>query len=113
MEYPDMTAEAVYSKITASVTPSVIQGEEGSILIDGISIPTSIELHLRTGCKDPLTGGYSEILPYTPAENNMVYEIEEFLRLIERDEINHKYLQYSLDAIRVIDEVRRQAEIIF
>ena len=43
----------------------------------------------------------------------MVYEIEEFLRLIEKDEINHKYLQYSLDAIRVIDEVRRQAEIIF
>lgn len=113
MEYPDMTAEAVYSKITASVTPSVIQGEEGSILIDGISIPTSIELRPRTGCKDPLTGGYSEILPYTPAKNNMVYEIEEFLRLIEKDEINHKYLQYSLDAIRVIDEVRRQAEIIF
>lgn len=113
MEYPDMIAEAVYSKVTASVTPSVIQGEEGSILFDGMSAINSVELRLREGCKDPLEGGSREILPYTPVENNMVYEVQEFLRLIKENEIRHKYLQYSIDAIRVIDEVRRQGGIEF
>ena len=35
------------------------------------------------------------------------------LELIRNQEIDHKYLQYSLDAIRVIDEVRRQNGIKF
>ena len=34
MEYEDMTAEAVYSKIAVSVNPSVLQGEDGSIMSD-------------------------------------------------------------------------------
>lgn len=108
MDYGDMTAQAVYSKITASVTPSIIQGEEGSILIDGMNRARQIELRLRTGCKDPLEGGDRQILPYTPPANNMIYEIMEFMKLIETEEIDHKYLQYSLDTIRVIDEARRQ-----
>lgn len=53
------------------------------------------------------------MLPYTPAENNMIYEIREFIRLIKDKDVNHKYLQYSLDTIRIIDEVRRQNGIIF
>ena len=113
MEYDDMVAEAVYSKIAASVNPSVIQGEEGSILIDYISKPEKLELRLRTGSRDPLNGGKIEKLPFTPAENNMVYEIKEFIRLIENHEIKHKYTQYSLDTIKVIDEARRQSGIRF
>ena len=109
----DMIVEAVYSKITASVTPSIIQGEEGSILIDGMSTFNSVELRLRKGYKDPLEGGSREILPYVPEANNMVCEVREFLRLIENNEIDHKYLNYSLDAIRVIDEVRKQTGIRF
>lgn len=113
MEYDGMTAEAVYSKISASVNPSVIQGEDGSILIDYISKPEQLELRLRTGSRDPLDGGRREVLPFTPAPNNMVYEIAEFIRLVERNEVDHRYLRYSVDAIRVMDEVRRQTGIRF
>ena len=73
----------------------------------------SVELRLRKGYKDPLEGGRREVLPYVPEANNMVCEVREFLRLIENNEIDHKYLNYSLDAIRVIDEVRKQAGIRF
>ena len=113
MEYEDMTAEAVYSKIAVSVTPSVLQGEDGSIMIDYISKPESLSLRLRESARDTLTGGTIEKLPYTPAKNNMIFEIQEFLKLIEKKEVDHKYLKYSLGTIRVLDEVRRQTGIRF
>ena len=108
MKYETMIAEAVYSKISVSVNPSVIQGEDGSILIDYISKPEKICLQLRQGSRVTLDGDNRETLPFVPADNNMIYEIQEFLNLIQRKDIDHKYLQYSLDSIRVIDEVRRQ-----
>ncbi|HJB95221.1 MAG TPA: Gfo/Idh/MocA family oxidoreductase [Candidatus Mediterraneibacter intestinigallinarum] len=108
MKYETMIAEAVYSKISVSVNPSVIQGEDGSILIDYISKPEKICLQLREGARDTLEGAGREILPFIPADNNMIYEIQEFIKLISENNIAHKYLQYSLDTIRVIDEVRRQ-----
>lgn len=108
MKYETMIAEAVYSKISVSVNPSVIQGEDGSILIDYISKPEKICLQLREGARDTLEGAGREILPFIPADNNMIYEIQEFIKLINENNIAHKYLQYSLDTIRVIDEVRRQ-----
>ena len=108
MEYNDMIAETVYSKITVSVSPSVIQGEDGSLLIDYISKPEKLELRLRKGSRDTLDSGQIEKLSFTPAENNMVYELREFIKLIENSEVEHKYLQYSLDTIKVIDEARRQ-----
>lgn len=108
MKYETMIAEAVYSKISVSVNPSVIQGEDGSILIDYISKPEKICLQLREGARDTLEGAGREILPFIPADNNMIYEIQEFIKLINENNIDHKYLQYSLDTIRVINEVRRQ-----
>ena len=113
MEYEDMTAEAVYSKIAVSVTPSVLQGEDGSIMIDYISKPESVSLRLRESARDTLAGGTIEKLPYTPVKNNMIFEIQEFLKLIEKKEVDHKYLKYSLGTIRVLDEVRRQTGIRF
>lgn len=113
MEYEEMVAEAVYSKIAVSVNPSVIQGEDGSILIDYIGNPKRIEVRKRKGCRDSLDGGKIREIPYEPVENNMIYEIREFLRLIEEKDVNHKYLQYSIDTIRVMDEARRQNGIVF
>lgn len=112
MEYDNMIAEAVYSKISSSVNRSVIQGEDGSLLIAQINEPKSIELRLRQGTKDPWDGGISEILQCEHVNNNMIFEIKKFISLIENNEINHKYLQYSLDTMKVIDEARRQAGIV-
>ena len=113
LEYEDMTAEAVYSKIAVSVNPSVLQGEDGSIMIDYISKPESVSLRLRESARDTLAGGTIEKLPYTPVKNNMIFEIQEFLKLVEKKEADHKYLKHSLDTIRVLDEVRRQTGIRF
>ena len=59
MKYETMIAEAVYSKISVSVNPSVIQGEDGSILIDYISKPeknlpsAKTRLPRHTGWRQP------------------------------------------------------------
>ena len=105
MQYQDMMAEAVYSKITDSVNPSIFLGEEGSILVDSIAKPRRLEIVYRNGGK--------EEIPYTPVDNNMVYEVKESARLIEEKNISHPYLRYSLDAVRIIDEARRQNGIVF
>lgn len=105
MQYQDMTAEAVYSKITDSVNPSIFQGEEGSILIYGLSKPQAVEIQYRNGNREKIL--------YTPAENNMVYEVREFVRLIDENYIEHSYMKYSLDTARVVDEARRQNGIVF
>ncbi len=113
MRYGDLIAEAVYAKNTVSVNPSVFQGEDGSLLIDHIGRPAQMELRLRRGYRDTLRGGEIREIAFEPPENNMVFEVKEFIRLIREKEVNHKYLQYSLDTIRVIDEARRQNGIVF
>lgn len=105
MQYTDMVAEAIYSKITESVNQSIFLGEEGSILIGKISKPDSLEIVYRDGQR--------EVIPYTPAENNMVYEAQEFVKLVDKTCIAHPYSKYSLDTLRVVDEVRRQNGIVF
>lgn len=105
MQYQDMMAEAIYSKITDSVNPSIFLGEEGSILIEGVAKPQSIEIIYRDGTRERIL--------YTPADNNMVYEIREFTKLISEKDIGHPYRQYSLDTARVVDEARRQNGIVF
>ena len=105
MQYKYLTAEAVYSKITESVNKSIFVGEEGSILIGKISMPDSVEIVYRDGKR--------EMLPYTPAENNMIYEVQEFARLVRESCVEHPYQRYSLDTLRVTDEARRQNGIVF
>lgn len=106
MEYKDMLAEAVYSKISASVNPSVFLGEEGSILIDLAARPQTVELVRRNG-------GKREKIPYLPVENNMIFEVKEFARLVRGNCFEHSYAGYSLDTAYVVDEARRQNGIVF
>jgi predicted dehydrogenase len=105
MQYHDMMAEAIYSKITDSVNPSIFLGEEGSILIEGVAKPQSVEIIYRDGSREKIS--------YTPADNNMVYELREFARLISEKCTRHPYREYSLDTARVVDEARRQNGIVF
>ena len=82
-------------------------------MIDYISKPESVSLRLRESARDTLAGGAIEKLSYTPVKNNMIFEIQEFLKLVEKKEADYKYLKHSLDTIRVLDEVRRQTGIRF
>ena len=104
-EYPDFQGELLYSKITDSRVPSQIQGEEGSMVIREIPDPQEVVLYYRDG--------RTETLEIPRTENNMVYEIREFLRLIREKRYSHEYLENSRMEIELMDEVRRQQKIFF
>ena len=104
-EYPDFQGELLYSKITDSRVSSQIQGEEGSMVIREIPDPQEVVLYYRDG--------RTETLEIPRTENNMVYEIREFLRLIREKRYSHEYLENSQMEIELMDEVRRQQKIFF
>lgn len=105
LEYDGMQGELLYSKISDSKVPSQIQGEKGTMVIREIPNPQTVTIYYRDGKTDNLD------IP--KAENNMSYEVEEFIKLIEENAYEHPYLQNSQMEMELTDQVRRQQKIIF
>ncbi len=103
--YDSMLAELQYSKITQGYLPSQIQGEQGAMLIYDIPDTKTIELCCRDGRR--------ERIEIHKKENNMYYEIKEFIRLANRKEKVNPHNQYSVWQMKVMDEIRRCAGIKF
>ena len=101
--YEDKTVNIVYSKISDSVNPSVIEGECGSLLINKISAPAELTLRLR--------GQEAERLPTVAPENNMIYELAAFRDMVAGERDAEEYLQLTEMAQIVVDEVYRTAGI--
>lgn len=105
LDYGEMQANITYSKVTQSVFPSLIQGEEGTITFGTLNQPPSVTLHHRDG--------RAEELPFEKAENNMVYELSAFARCINGEESAREHNAQSALTLRVMDEIRRQTGIDF
>ncbi|BBF41396.1 possible oxidoreductase [Lachnospiraceae bacterium KM106-2] len=105
LNYGDMIGEVQYSKITDEYGMSQIQGEEATMLIDSISDTRTIEVIHRNGVK--------ETYLIEKEKNNMYYEVATFVKLIEKQQVEHSFLRSSLDEMAVMDEIRKQAGIHF
>jgi scyllo-inositol 2-dehydrogenase (NADP+) len=107
LDYGDMDAVVMYSKITNSYIPAEIQGEEGSIILDTIHTPQKVEIRYRDGRIEDIT----EAQPHHP----MYYEAKEFIELIQNgkreSEINSHH--HSLTTMEIIEEARKQTGIVF
>ncbi len=74
--YEDMLCEVQYAKITQQKNASQIQGEDGVLLLDGISITKSVTFIPRKG--EP------EVYPVEfPEGGDMVCELTDFIRQVE------------------------------
>ena len=107
LNYPDMLAELVYSKITDSHIPSQIQGERGCMVLDRIEDTREITLILRDGTRE-------KISIEKPA-NNMVYEAETWCRLIASGDAQEteREMGYTLQELKVMDMARERMGIRF
>lgn len=105
--YDDMVGVVIYSKISNSYMPSEIQGEEGSIIIDRINTFENIKIVYKDGRE--------EILSQNHIEDNMCYEIEEFIYLIRECEIESKLnpLGVSRAVAEIMEEIRSQVGVEF
>ena len=103
--YDGMQAELAYSKISDSRVPSQIQGEHGTMVIDGINNPHEIRFYDRHG--------NGQTLYHSPDLPDMSGEISEWVRLIRGEGSCDTHNRYSLMALRIMDEARRQMGIMF
>lgn len=132
MQYEDMIAEAVYSKIVESENPSIIVGEEGSILLDHLGNPKSIEVRMRDGRisyylaengweeSSSNMDGISDNKTVEAADaghtkliGNMQYEVKVFTDMAAGCVKENPYFEYSLNTVKIIDEARKQNGIVF
>lgn len=107
--YDTFDAVLMYSKIADSMLPTEIQGEEGTIIIDRINCPRKVVFkpHDKSLPEENLTAesGY----------NPFHHEISEFINLIEMGKIESDINSHlnSLQSISVIDEIRRQSNMVY
>ncbi|MFQ9515114.1 MAG: Gfo/Idh/MocA family protein [Eubacterium sp.] len=104
-KYDDMLAEVVYSKITDSKVPSQIQGEKGSVIIKEIYNPRQVITYFRNGSVKEADIPQCDL--------NLEFEAEEWARLICTEDYSDIHSKYSLMALKVMDEARRQQNIVF
>ena len=105
-EYDGMDAIISYSKISDSFGSSEIQGEEGALIIDKISNPRKLWFKTKS---------LEEDLSVTDFKDDYYYEVKEFIDLIEEGKIEHEINSHenSLIVMEIMDEIRRQAGVIF
>ena len=103
LDYENMLATIVYSKITASVNPSVIEGELGSLTIDKISAPKELVYYPR--------GAAVERISLDTDDNNMTYEIRAFRDMVLGKADPAPYFKTTESAQRVVDRIYREAGI--
>lgn len=95
----------IWSKIVDAKEPSVIKGENGSLLIDRLSGTTRIEIVSPTGLV--------EAIPYEPAENNMIYEAADLRDAIRGTLDPAPFLSVSRTTVATLDAIRKAAGIVF
>ena len=114
LDYGDMKAELSYSKITESVTPNLFVGEDATLAVGKITMPTDMRIIYHKGSPNLGTAGkWEEDVPFETVENNMIFELAEFARLCREGLVENEYLDNSVIEMEIIDEVRRQTGIVF
>lgn len=107
MEYPDFIVECVGAKDTRSLNMAQIQGEEGYISIpQGANGISEVQIHLTN--EDHLFNIQEE-------NNRMYYELSDFKTIYETNSYSQceELLQHSLKVIKLVEKVRREANIFF
>ncbi|MFT6985992.1 MAG: putative dehydrogenase [Psychromonas sp.] len=103
LNYGDFSVTIDHSKISDAVLPSEIQGEQGSLVIERISLCEKIHLH-QTQITD---------LTLPQAENSMSYEAAFFARQIAEGKMDEKAVLRSTQTAQVITEIRKLTGVTF
>ena len=105
LDYDGFSSNLVWSKIADATSPSVITGENGTILIDRLSGTTRLDV--------AAADGKIETVPYIPAENNMIFETADFRDAIRGELDPAPFLAISRQTALTLDAIRRAAGIVF
>ncbi len=100
LNYGDKVVQVAHSKITESVVPNEILGEKGSIIIDRISTMGKVEIVLRNGEKEEISVKHKE--------NDMEYELEEFISLVKNKKVESEINTYEISrkSVEILSKIR-------
>ena len=102
MQYADgFLCNVIYSKITDGVSPSVIEGEGGTLTVDHMTLPTRVVFHPR---RAPATVVYESDSP----SDSMAGEIMAFAEAVLSQGSTDIYLDRTDLTMRIYDTVIRQ-----
>lgn len=106
-KYDELEGVVMYSKISNSYLPSEIQGENGSIIIENIHNFKSVKIVFRDGREEELS--------VKQLDDDMYYEIEEFINIIQekKEESQTNTLNNSKIVAEVMEETRKQIGLFF
>ena len=93
------------SKITESVTPSFIIGEDGAVLIGKLSTLESASLKMR--------GGEETVLFSDRTESNMVHEVRDFAAAVRGEYDVSRQNENTRATLAVMDKIRCESGIVF
>jgi scyllo-inositol 2-dehydrogenase (NADP+) len=107
VKYEEMEAVIIHSKITDSMLPSEIQGEEGTMIIDHIAAPKHIEIKYRDGRK--------EVLSAKQEREGMYYEARTFVDMIKQGKRDSPINSHrnSYVTATILDAARKEMGLIF
>ena len=105
LDYRDFSVTLQHSKVSDSTLPSEIQGEAGALVVEKISECQKVSFIPR--------GSKAQDLSQPQHINTMLYEAEEFARLVENNEVDHPALEVSRITAKVQTEIRRQTGVVF
>lgn len=103
--YEGFDVVVMHSKTSDSYVPSEIQGEDGAILADMISIGEKVTKITR--------GGEREDLTVEQNTNPMFYEAIKFAEQVEANRMDNQAVERSLLISKVTTEIRKQTGVVF
>ena len=100
-------ATVIYSKISNSILPTEVQGEDASLFMEKINTPRTLTFKSRAGEEDILTVEH--------CDNDYYYEVKEFIDMVETKTISHKINSHknSLIVSQILDSIRAQIGVIY
>jgi len=104
-DYGHMIADVSYSKITDTYNFCEIQGEEGTLQFRDPSNLEEVYLHKR--------GQAPERIITPMIKQDMIYELQAFINYVKNPAGLGTHHHYSLETMNLMDEIRRQCNIIF
>lgn len=105
MNYDGYDVIIWHSKVSNSYLPSEIQGENGALIINHLSVCDQVIYHSRSGEKQEISVKQNN--------NEMYYEAKQFAKLCQERQINHKGLEYSLKVSELLTKIRKQTNVTF
>lgn len=118
--YGSSIVNLAYSKVTQDLLPCQIEGESGTIMFDKVDGPTSGEIHLRgTAVRNAAKstarslGDREEPIDFTAHENNMRFELDDFVACIKGKQDPSVFEAISQTSLQIMDEARRQCGLRF